>query len=376
MILRKSRFRYLFRKNSNLITEEIIMFKKILSLALVAMLLMSVCAVSFSAAQVEVSADGAASAVAEQGADSDAASQGAESEKAATGADVIKYDNSVTKWAGPVQFYIYDVETGAELIAWGSKKLNGDDEGGDIWSKDVSGYGLESGKQYCIIFADATSGDQTYDLMMDTSCIGDTGKATGNTIENPVDSNKTAKEAKWSSNSLGPRKQVTSIGNVVGETLPANESAYDTFVNFLKNTLENARKYAGKDDQALIDDTAKALGIGKSDVEKAIGEASVTVDWSKDKSSLADESDAGANDKGSGGSSDSDSSDGGSNGSNGSGGSTGSGGSSGSGSSSSSKSGSASNTQTGQTETVLFIMLGVMVAAAGVIFFARKKERA
>ncbi len=374
MVLRKSRFRYLFRKNSNLITEEIIMFKKILSLALVAMLLMSVCAVSFSAAQVEVSADGAASAVAEQGADSDAASQGAESEKAATGADVIKYDNSVTKWAGPVQFYIYDVETGAELIAWGSKKLNGDDEGGDIWSKDVSGYGLESGKQYCIIFADATSGDQTYDLMMDTSCIGDTGKATGNTIENPVDSNKTAKEAKWASNSLGPRKQVTSIGNVVGETLPANESAYDTFVKFLTNTLSNAKTYkvdtGEKTEQQLIDDTAKALGLGKSDVEKAIAEAKVTTEWSKDKSSLSDESDAGANDKGGSGSSDSGSSDSGSTGS------SGSSGSSGSGSSSSSKSGSASNTQTGQTETVLFIMLGVMVAAAGVIFFARKKERA
>ena len=44
--------------------------------------------------------------------------------------------------------------------------------------------------------------------------------------------------------------------------------------------------------------------------------------------------------------------------------------------STSSKSGSASNTQTGQEENILFIMLGVMVLAAGVIFFVRKKERA
>lgn len=345
------------------------MFKKFLSLALIAMLVMSVCAVSFSAAQVEVAADGATTAVAEQGADGDVASQGADGDVASTGASTIKYDNSVTKWAGPVQFYVYCPEDDTKPFGeWGSKKLNGTDEGGDIWSYDASA--LESGKQYCIIFADKTSGDQTYDLMMDTSCFGDTGKATGKDIENPVDSNKTAKEAKWASSSLGPRLQVTSIGNVVGETCPSFTSKYDMLVKFLKETLDNARKYSGKDDQTLLDDTAKALGIGKSDVEKAITEAGVTTEWSKDKSSLSDESSGDANNKGDSGSSDS-----GSSGS-GSSGSGSSGGSSGSGSSSSSKSGSASNTQTGQTETVLFIMLGVMVAAAGVIFFARKKERA
>ena len=335
------------------------MFKKFLSLALIAMLIMSVCAVSFSAAQVEVSADGADTAVAEQGADSDAASQGAESDAASTGANTIKYDNSGTNWAGPVQFYVYCPEDDTKPFGeWGSKKLNGTDEGNNIWSYDASA--LESGKQYCIIFADKTSGDQTYDLMMDTSCFGDTAKATGNSIENPVDSNKTAKEAKWASSSLGPRLQITSIGNVVGETCPSYTSKYDMLVKFLKETLDNARKYSGKDDQTLIDDTAKALGIGKNDVEAAIKEAGVTTEWTASASSLSDESSSDAKDKGSSGSS---------------GGSSGSSGSSGSGSSSSSKSGSASNTQTGQTETVLFIMLGVMVAAAGVIFFARKKER-
>ena len=296
-------YHYLFQKNSNLITEEIIMFKKILSLALVAMLLMSVCAVSFSAAQVEVAADSADNAIAEQGANGDVVSQGAESDTASTGADVIKYDNSQTKWAGPVQFFIYDPETGEQLISWGSKKLNGEDEGGDIWSKDVSGYNMDSSKQYAIIFADATSGDQTYDLMMDSSCIGDTGYATGNSIENPVDSTKTAKEAKWKSSSLGPRLQVTSIGNVVGETCPSFTSKYDMMVSFLKDTLSNALQYSGKDEQTLIDDTAKALGLGKSDVEAAISESGASTSWSKDKSSLSDESSADAKDKGSGGSS-------------------------------------------------------------------------
>ena len=159
------------------------------------------------------------------------------------------------------------------------------------------------------------------------------------------------------------------------------------FVSFLKDTLDNARKFSGKKDQELIDGTAKALGIGTNDIEAAIKEAGVTTEWSKDSSSQPADSSGDAKTKGSGDSGggsgsdsgsgdDKDSSNGGSDSSGGSSNSSGgsSGGSS-SGSSSGSKSGSASNTQTGQTETVLFIMLGVMVAAAGVIFFARKKER-
>lgn len=366
------------------------MFKKILSLALVAMLLMSVCAVSFSAAQVEVAVDGADTAVAEQGADSDAASQGAESGSASTGAGILKFDNSGTNWAGPIQFYVYCPEDETKpLGSWGSKKLNGTDEGGGIWSYDASA--LESGKEYCIIFYDSASTAQTYDLMLTTDCFGDTAKATGNEIENPVDSNKKAKEAKWTNSSLGPRLQITSIGNVVGETCPSYTSKYDMFVSFLKDTLDNARKFSGKKDQELIDGTAKALGIGTNDIEAAIKEAGVTTEWSKDSSSQPADSSGDAKTKGSGdsggsgggsgddsgsGDDNKDSSNGGSDSSGGSSNSSGgsSGGSS-SGSSSGSKSGSASNTQTGQTETVLFIMLGVMVAAAGVIFFARKKER-
>ena len=76
MILRKSIF-ISFSKLSNLITEEIIMFKKILSLAIVAMMLMSLIAVGASAAQVEVAEEAAAA--------DDVASQGAEADVAATG---------------------------------------------------------------------------------------------------------------------------------------------------------------------------------------------------------------------------------------------------------------------------------------------------
>ena len=235
--------------------------KRLFCLTLVTVMLLSVFAFSFSAAEVN--------------------------DKATTGANVIKFDNSITKWTGPVQFFVYDPQ-GEELIPWGSKRLNGTDNGDGTWSYDPSenGMNLESNKQYCIIFCDAATGAQTYDLVFDASCFGDTAVTTGYLIENPVDSNKNAGEAVWKNSTLGPRLQVTSIGNVVGQTCLASETPYDLFVNFLKNSFENARVYSGKDDQTLIDDTAGALGLSKNDVEAAINEAGVRTEWDPDKASL------------------------------------------------------------------------------------------
>ena len=337
------------------------MFKKFLSLALVVMMLMSVAVVAASAAQVEVADEAADAAVAEQGAEAEVAET-----SALDTSKCLNFDASTTGWTdfGAIGFYVWKVG-GDELIPWGSKKLfKSEETSTGIWSYDpeANGMDIESGSQYCIIFVNQNTSAQTYNLMFDSSCIGDTAYADPSTMyENPTDSNKTAMAALWRNSSYGPQLCISSIGTVQGTTCPSNTTPYAMFVDFLKNTLNNARTYSGKDDQTLLDDTAKALGIGKSDVEKAIAEAGVTTEWSKDKSTLADESDASANTSGSSGSSSSSSS-----------GTS----SSSSSSSSSTTSGSASNTKTGQEETVLFIMLGVMVAAAGVIFFARKRERA
>lgn len=344
------------------------MFKKILSLAIVAMLLMSLIVVGASAAQVEV-ADEAAAA-------DDVASQGAEADVAATGAGVIKFDAASAGWSGAsgINFYIFDPESGEPLNgwSWGSKKFGGTKGDNDVWSFDAEANGVESGKQYCIIFQNTGAG-QTYDLMMDSSCYGDTASCTGKDIENPVDSNQTAKEAKWANSSLGPKFAITSIGNIVGETIPAYiGSPYNMFVNFLTSDgtdgLTNALQYNGKDAKTTINDTAKALGLSQDEINKAIIDAKngnakngKSKDWTKEYP--VDESSVDTT------SSKSDSSSSGSSTSSKTSSTSGS-------SSSSSKSGSASNTQTGQEETVLFIMLGVMVLAAGVIFFVRKKERA
>lgn len=320
------------------------MFKKILSLALALMMIMGVAVVAASAAENDV---------AEQGAEGDAAPTGLDP------AQCLNFDLSTAGWNNTdgVAFYIWPVG-GEAFTSWGSKKAVGKETSSGIWSIDPTTIGsIDAGQQYVVIFAQVSNGSwglQTYNLVFDSSCLGDTAYCTGNSIENPEDSNKTAVEAKWRNSSLGSQKVITSIGNVVGDTI-VGTTAYDMFVSFLTNTLGNARTFSGKDDQTLLDDTAKALDLTKADVEKAIGEAGVTTEWKKDASKLAD------------GGSDTPASTGSTTSSTGS--TTGS-------TTSTKSSGAASNTQTGQGETVLFIMLGVMVAAAGVIFFARKRERA
>ena len=179
-----------------------------------------------------------------------------------------------------VQFYVYEVSTGQELISWGSRKLDGTYVGNGIWSYDPSNMNLVTGIQYAIIFVNKWSRAQTYELLLDTSCLGDTAYCTGRSVENPVDCYKTYKEAKWKNHSdLGPRLQITSIGNVIGETCPRHTTPYAIFVQFLKHTLDNARQYLGKSDQQLLDDIARRLNLSSEDVNKAIAEAGVRVDW-------------------------------------------------------------------------------------------------
>lgn len=243
--------------------------KKILSIALVAVLLLSVFAFSATAAQVK-------------------------KDVAPTGeGTVINFDNSVTNWEGPVQFYVYDPEIGEEIIAWGSKMLNGEDNGDGTWSYDASVMNLDSDKQYCIIFHDLATGAQTYDLLFDASCFGDTAVVSEDErVENPVDSSKWCYEARWRTETfIGPRLQVTSIGNVVGDTCPTFTTPYDIYVEFLMDKLDNARMYSGKDDQALLDDTAAALGLNRTDILLAIHETGVVTEWDASKSYLPTDSD-------------------------------------------------------------------------------------
>ena len=350
------------------------MIKKILALVIAVMMIMSVAVIAASAEQAEIvenGADAAAAVAADGGADS-AADAGADS---AASANSFKF-NPNGQWNNFSTIYCHIfVYGGASLAEWQTKKEKCSDNGDGTWTYDLDakGFALENGTWYCIMFS-ADTGVETYQTLMDASCLGDTLTVGTEQIENPVDSSKKSYVATFSNHDAsvyGPVLAITSIGNVVGSAPAPGQSKYSLFVKFLQENLLNARTYSGKNDQQLLDDTAKTLGLGKSDVEAAIAESGVTdIAWSKDASSLADESSSDAKET--------NNSSAGSGGSSSSGSSSSSSGSSSSGSSSSSSgaSGTASgSTKTGQETTVLFIALGVMVAAAGVIFFARKRAK-
>ena len=351
------------------------MFKKFLSIALAVVMLMSVAIIGASAAQVEVAAD-AADAPAEVGAEA-----GAET----AAGNTISFNASSAGWDGFswVAFHIWRTD-GTAYYDWGAKKQRGKDAGSGVWSYDLDAAGIPmDGSQYVVIFYNDL-GQQTYNLLFDGTCVGDTASCNGQEIENPVDSNKSTLAAFWGnadSSVNGPELAITSIGNVVGSACPQNTTKYKMFVNFLadggKSGLANAiANGAGKTAQEIIDATAAALSLNKADVEAAIKDAAETGngtethdwsgDWDKSKSTLSDgeataknETSADGTTTGSGNGSNSNSSN-----------STGT-----TGTSSTSKS-NTSTSKTGQETTVVFVMLGVMVAAAGVIFFARKKETA
>ena len=245
------------------------------------------------------------------------------------GSGTIYFDAASAGWenASSILFYISDLEYG-ELAAWGSKKkLGGTKVGNNIWAFDAAGLGVTAGHTYFIIFNNYDTTAETYQLLMDTSCFGDTAYVNRyKLIENPFDSNKASMEARWTNSRLGPRLQISSICNLVGEMIPANTTAYQMMVDFLASkgsqSLSNALNYNHKDAQTIIDDTAKGLGLTRDDVARAINEAATTgnqygdkTDWSRqwdyNKSTLP----GGGNSSGNSGSSSSSSSSGTSSGS-------------------------------------------------------------
>lgn len=345
------------------------MFKKMASFVLAAAMMVGTAAFTAGAAETdaeEVAAENSAVVSADNSSE-----VGADSSSEVGAGNVLNFDTASAGWKNFKKVYCHIYLYGGDALAdWQTKKeACSDDDNDGVWTYDLSkkGFTLESGKLYAVIFSNDLAA-QTYDLLFDTSCFGKTAYCDGTTYENPVDSNKTGLAAFWKGvdkTKFGPLKQVTSIGNVVGTCIPSTTSAYKMFTDFLTNNLDSAKQYSGKNDQKLIDDTAKALGLYQGDVEQAIKETKVKVSWSKSKSSLPSGENPTAHKTSSG------KSDGSGSGSGSSGNSSSGGSSSGSGSGSGSGSSSVSS---GQETTIFFVFGGLMLAAAGVVFLARKKR--
>ncbi len=210
----------------------------------------------------------------------------AEGPSAPTGySNVLNFDVTTTGWNNFKKVYCHIwVHNGESFYAWQSKAEQCTDADGDgVWTYDLDAKGvvLEDGELYVVVFSNE-NGMQTYNLLFDTSVIGDTAYCDGTYYENPEDSSKIAQAAFWRNQNraeFGPEKCVTSIGNVVGTCVPFTTTRYAMFVDFLVNKLINARTYSGKSDQQLLDDTAAQLGLDDGDIEEAIRDAGVSVNW-------------------------------------------------------------------------------------------------
>ena len=314
-------------------------------------------------------------------------SSAADTSNSTTGAgDLVYFDAS--GWKNVTTIYCHIWKRGGDaFIGWQLRKEQCKKVSGNKWSFDLSNLdasttlpgGLKSGEDYCIIFS-AQTGKQTYDATFSKSCVGDTLKLTGKLIENPVDSEKKADEAVWSKNSssYGPHLAFTSIGNIVGSKLCPNEKGTEVIgdwlptyykSNYIKDkvaTVAKALPKFGITSGSQIQDIyayiiSKKTGEDEAAMKKILEEAFAKAYPSKKGQAKIDEKAAEKEAKAiynNGGHISSGTS---SAGSSSSSGSTGSSNSSGSGAD-------------GEEDTILFILFGVMLAAAGVVFVTRRKR--
>lgn len=347
------------------------MFKKIAGLFLAAAVMCSSAAITASAAEAE---DDAAVAAADQSGEvsADGSSEvSADASSEVEAGNVIKFDVKKSGWNNvkTVFCHVWKADGSGDWPAWQSKKEKCKyDASTGIATYDLSMTGntisKSDGRVYCVIFS-ANTGMQSYNAIMSGKCIGDTLYCTGNQLENPEDSEKKANEAKWENNSdCGPEKKITSTGNVIGSAFPEGESDVTLMATYLVAYYNDEAKTSLT--QKLLDE----LKVSPVDVMGAVTDRlNATNNEDKDKIAPAVEKIlAGCTDpttgkktgaKAAGGSS-----------SNGSSSSSSNGGSSSSGSGSSSTGAVKSGVET----TIVFVMAGLMVSAAGVMFLARKKK--
>ena len=152
-------------------------------------------------------------------------------------------------WQSRAEKCLYDSSTG--IATYDLSKT-----GNKISSSD--------GKVYCVIFS-ANTGMQTYNAIMSGKCIGDTLYCTGNKLENPEDSEKTANEAVWTKNTdCGPEKKITSSGNVIGTTLPEGDTDASMLACFL------VAYYDWPEKMDKVPALVKELNLSTSYVMKAV----------------------------------------------------------------------------------------------------------
>lgn len=347
------------------------MFKKIASFVLAATMMIGTAAISASAAEADAEAVAADESAAVSADDSSAV--GAEDSSAVGAGSEVYFDVKASNWNNVKQVFchIWRADGTGDWPAWQTKKeLCKYDSATGIATYDLSKTGNDikssDGNVYCVIFS-ANTGMQTYNTIMSGGCIGDTLYCNGEMIENPEDSEKKAAVAVWKKNpNCGPEKKITSTGNIVGTAYPDGETDTTLLAQYL---IQYYNQTAKTDLTQNLLDTLKVspydvLAVVKARlgddpdgklpyIEKVLTSCTdPTTGEAVDKEKLDDvQANSSAGSSGSSSSSNS-----------------------GSSSSSSSSSSGSSSVKSGQETTIFFVFGGLMLAAAGMTFLARKKR--
>lgn len=178
---------------------------------------------------------------------------------------------------------------GEDFAQWQSKKeacTKTDTEG--VWMYDITakGFTVEEGKTYAVIFSEGNN--QTYDTLFDISCMGDTLYCKGeeSIIENPSDSSKQALAAYWKNadaTKYGPVRQLTSIGNVVGECFAPGADAESLYTDFIVSKLEVTLGSVDMTQEELLAHASSQLGISAERAYELELDAGLHTPWSDDE---------------------------------------------------------------------------------------------
>ena len=190
----------------------------------------------------------------------------------------IYFDVESAGWKNYKNIYchIWRADGTGEWPSWQTRKERCDKEDNGLYSYDLAKTGnadeiVASGSHnyYCVIFS-ADTGAQTYNVIMNGDCLGDTCYVTGNLLESPEDSDRTCVEAAWRNHpECGAQKTITSMGKVIGTAFAEGATDTTLLADFLLKYIDDY----GTADTKRTDHTAELaneLGVSYDDLLECV----------------------------------------------------------------------------------------------------------
>jgi LPXTG-motif cell wall-anchored protein len=352
------------------------MFKKIASIALAAMMMLSTAAFAVSAAEESsaVAADESSAVAADSSSEVgagkviyfDAKSAGWDkliTSKNVACAHIYRVDGTGNwpGWQSNAERCTYDAATG--IATYDMQKAI--DKGFDMGE-------IGPNNEWCVIFSVKNVGCETYPVLMNSNCFGDTVYVpdVNKKLENNVDSEKSSVETKWKKNTkLSAAKTITSTGKLQGTAHAYGETDETILASYLISYALDTDKLALTQDlvNQLKVSPVSVWGVVQYKQDEAVKSGGKTADIVKDENASIEKTLLGCTDPTKGGEKVDkeamDKQEAVKNPSKPSGGS-----------SNKTNGNSNGSVSSGQETTVFFVFGGLMIAAAGVLFLARKRE--